>query len=63
MTITEIFDQYTQGSQGFCIAVETHCGYDISRDEIERIAGAAETAADFHRIWADDFWWTDEAAA
>jgi hypothetical protein len=61
MTLNEIYDQYTPGSQGFVDAVETHCGFDISRSEIERIADKSPTAADFQRNWEGDDSWTDAA--
>ena len=60
MTLSEIYAEYTAGSQGFCIAVETHCGLDISRDEIERIGDQSETASDFMDTWENDDSWTDE---
>lgn len=60
MTIAEIYAEYTAGSTGFVIAVETHCGYDISRTEIARIAEAAKTAEEFERVWENEDWWTDE---
>lgn len=60
MTLDQIFSEYTVGSTGFCIAVETHCGYDLSRDEIERIGYASKTPEDFDHIFAEEFWWTDE---
>lgn len=60
MTITEIYENYTPGSQGFCIAVETHCGYEISREEIERISNRAGTAESFDMIFNDEAYWTDD---
>lgn len=61
MTLEQIFDQFTKGSTGFCAAVETHCGLNISRDEIERIAssGQVKNAADFMNVWENADWWTD----
>lgn len=60
MTIAEIYTAYTAGSTGFVIAVETNCGYDISRTEIARIAEVATTAEEFERVWENEDWWTDE---
>jgi len=38
-----------------------YAGYfDISYDEAERIAEKCETAEQFHNVWADEDWWTDE---
>ena len=53
------YDDYTPGSKGFCAYVETHCGFDISRSEIERIGKRAATPAGFRSTWADEDWWTD----
>ena len=63
MTLADIYSQFTRGSQGFCIAVETHCGFGISRDEIKRIAEVAETAAMFEATWDATDWWADAKAA
>lgn len=60
MTLSQIYSQFTRGSQGFCRAVETHCGFNTSMDETKRIADKAETAEDFERIWESDDNWTDE---
>lgn len=62
MTLAQIYTEYTRGSQGFCIAVETHCGFCISRDEIQRIAERAETPEQFQAIWDNEDWWTDAKA-
>ena len=58
MTLTQIYNEFTPASAGFTIAVETHCGFCISRDEIERIAEQAETADEFESIWENEDWWT-----
>ena len=60
MTLETIYETYTAGSTGFCIAVETHCGFEISRSEIERIAERAPTAAEFERIWERETGWADD---
>lgn len=60
MTIEQIYNDYTPGSLGFCVAVETHCGYQTSRSETARIAAKAETAAQFELVWRNDDSWTDE---
>ena len=59
MTIEQIYNDYTPGSQGFCLAVETHCGFQTSRTETARIAAQATTAAEFQSIWENDDSWTD----
>lgn len=60
MTIEQIYAAYTAGSTGFAIAIETHCGYCISREEIKRIAAKASTAEEFQQVWENDDSWTDE---
>ena len=57
MTLTEIYDEYTPASEGFIIAVETHCGFFIDRDQIERIAERAKNASEFQNIWENEDWW------
>lgn len=59
MTINEIYATYTVGSQGFCKAVETYCGFGASIAEIERIADIADTAEEFQSVWENDDSWTD----
>jgi hypothetical protein len=61
MTLHEIYDEYDPGSEGFCRAVETHCGYQMTREEIERIGDVAKTPEEFDRIWEDHGWWCDSA--
>ena len=60
MTLEQIYNEYTPGSQGFAIAVETHCGFSISRDEIKRISSKADNAEKFWRAWEKGDWWADE---
>ena len=60
MTIEQIYNEYTPGSHGFCIAVETHCGFQTSRTETARIAAKAKNAAEFQSTWENDDSWTDE---
>ena len=60
MTLAEIYDTYNIGSDGFCRAVETHCGFEISRKEIARIAKRAATPEEFEKIWYGADWWTNE---
>lgn len=60
MTLNDIYNEFTIGSLGFVLAIETHAGVDCSREEIERIAGKAPTADEFMRIWSDEAWWRDE---
>jgi hypothetical protein len=60
MTLNEIYSEFTPGSKGFARAVETRCaGFDLSREEIERIAGKAKTAEEFQNVWENKDWWTD----
>lgn len=49
--LTEAYEEFTAGSQGFVKFVETHCGYDSSAEVIEAIADVAKTAEEFDRIW------------
>lgn len=60
MTIIEIYHQFQPGSTGFVQAVQSHCGFCISRTEIKRIADLAADADEFQRIWGNDDSWTDE---
>ena len=59
MNIETIYQEYKAGSHGFVQAVETRCGFNISRNEIERIASKAETPEDFENVWSNETWWTD----
>jgi hypothetical protein len=59
MTLNDIYNEFTVGSNGFVKAFQTHCGYDLSNEEVERIAAKAPTAAEFDRIWANEDFWTD----
>ena len=58
--LNQIADDYQWGSQGFVVAVETHCGFGISRDEIQRIAARTSTADEFQAAWENDVDWTDD---
>ena len=51
MTLNEIYATYTIGSEGFVRAVEDNCGFEISREEIERLAAISPTAEDFQKNW------------
>ena len=51
MTLNEIYNEYTIGSEGFVLAVESNCGFEISREEIERLAAISPTAEDFQKNW------------
>lgn len=59
--IIAAYADFTPGSTGFAIAVETHCGFQASRDEIKRISERAGSAAEFVKIWQNETWWTDDA--
>ena len=70
MKLEEIFEEHEHSSTTFASLVTTHCGYEVSHEEIWRIADAAvnREAADrgiweakhFHAIWLDETWWQDE---
>lgn len=57
--LNAIYDEFTPGSQGFCTEIESRCGYEISRDEIERISVRANTPDEFERILMEEIWWMD----
>lgn len=59
--LSRIYREFTRGSTGFCREVETWCGYNISINEITRIAARAATAEEFAAIWENSEWWTDAA--
>ena len=59
MTLSEIYNEFTPGSTGFCKAVASHCGFGTSDEETARIALAASTAEEFQSIWENKNWWTD----
>ena len=61
MTLSEIYAAYVPGSDGFCKAVDTHCGFCTSFDETKRIAERATSAEDFQKIWENEDRWTDIA--
>lgn len=63
MTLQEIYQQFTPGSQGFAKAVETHCGFEASIDEIKRIGLRANSAEEFEAIWQNEDWWSDDKNA
>lgn len=61
MDLEDIFEELIIGSPRFAAAVETHGGFDISREEITRIAERATTAEEFESIWQNEAWWcTDD---
>jgi hypothetical protein len=51
MTLQDIYDNFTAGSPGFVNAVQSHCGFNMSDEEIKLIAELARNAAEFERIW------------
>ena len=63
MTLHEIYDTYRPGSEGFCVAVETHCGFETSREETALIAAASPDARSFKATWENMDWWKDASAA
>ena len=58
--LQNIYDDYNAGSTGFCIAVETYCGFDLSRAEVERIAERAMDAEEFAAVMASETDWRDQ---
>lgn len=62
-TLIDIYATYTPGSDGFCAVVESHCGFNASREEIARIAKAASTPEEFQRLWENEDWWSDNTEA
>jgi hypothetical protein len=61
MTLDEIYEKYTQGSDGFIKAVLRHCGYDISYSEMERLSSKCPNSREFEYAWKNETWWTDWA--
>lgn len=61
MNFQQIADQFRWGSEGFAIAVETHLGFCISRNEIKRIAIYTTSPDEFQHVWENEGWWTDSA--
>ena len=61
MTITQIAEKYTWGSQGFIKELDTWHGngFDIMPSEIERICEKSTNEAEFIYIWENEDWWTD----
>lgn len=55
-----IYETFNPGSTGFIKAVQTHCCFAVSDDEIRRIAHKAETPEDFQKIWENEDWWIDK---
>lgn len=53
MNITEIYNTFTIGSQGFVMAVVDHCGYELSNEQIEEIAAISETPEEFEENWKE----------
>ena len=60
MNIQTIYSTYQVGSNGFIRAIQDHCGYDVTDDEIARIADKAVTADQFQDVWENESWWQDE---
>ncbi len=62
MTLREIYNTFTPGSEGFAEAVVTHGGYDISLTEAQRLGNKCISPAQFESEWEDATWWTDNSA-
>ena len=60
MRISEIYETHPAGSDEFVAAVQAHCAYDISDDEIRRISGKAISGEAFDYHWSDETWWRDD---
>lgn len=58
--LTDIYEHYKKGSTGMVQAIETHCGFCISQDEIKRISQECVTAELFIDTWQDENWWSDD---
>lgn len=58
MNITEIYAEFEIGSTSFIRAVQSHCGFNCSDEEIERIAKRAANGDEFQKIWENEDWWT-----
>ena len=59
MRIFEIYETYAPGSDEFVAAVQQHCAYDISDDEIRRLATRAMSGEAFDYHWSAESWWRD----
>jgi len=53
------FATFRVGSPGFCTYVSPHCGFEISRSEIQRIASVSITPEQFEETWANEEFWQD----
>ncbi len=61
MRTHDICELHIPGSDAFVEAVQQHCAYDISDDEIRRIAGKAMSGEAFDYHWSRESWWKDES--
>lgn len=57
MTLEKIYEEFTIGSDGFCLAIEKHCLFAIDREQIARIATKAKTADEFAIVYQCEDWW------
>jgi hypothetical protein len=57
MTLEQIYREFTPGSKDFVSAVQEHCGFGASDEQIERIATKSMSAAEFLWIWENETWW------
>ena len=60
MTLEDIFETFTPGSKDFVNAVQTHRDFQISDDEIVRIAKKSDGSDDFEHIYHSENWWEDQ---
>jgi hypothetical protein len=59
--LNTIYNEFTIGSDGMIRAIQTHCGFNISNAEIERILQRAKTASEFEHLWENTDWWSDDS--
>ena len=59
-TIEEVYARFKPGSTEFVTEVESHCGYELSRTEIARLADAAKNAEEFQYLFDSSDTWQDE---
>ena len=62
MTLHEIYETFTPGSEGFAEAVLTYCGFGISSTEAQRLGRLCATPEEFQTVWENEVYWTDNSA-
>lgn len=61
LTLKDIYDQFTPGTDGFGRAIEKYCGMDLTSAQAMRIGAVARTPDEFVQLWTHFTWWRDEA--